>query len=617
MSLDERRERPPPGDSFPVSPWPGARRLPMKETTPGTCSQTMTDSQDTEATAGAEHAACSPDLPWLSRYPEGVDWHAPIRTTPLPVTVAECFARFADRPCIEFLGKRYDYAAIGQLVDRTAKGLAELGVGRGTRVGLYLPNTPYYVVFYQAVLRLGATVVNYNPLYAKNEVLWQIKDSGTSIMVTLDVDLLWSKVAAAMAEGLLERVVLCHMSGVLPFPKNWLFPIVRRRQLARVRTSDRIVDFEHVVDNDGGSEIADIDELRDDAIFQYTGGTTGTPKGAVLRHAAIAANAHQVRLLLPTFEDGNESFLGVLPLCHVFAMTAVMNLAMTTGSRMVLLPRFELEQVLQTLAREKPTIFPAVPAIYGAINEAARIDRFDLSSLKFCISGGAPLPIEIKRRFEKLTGCSLVEGYGLSECAPVAACNPLGGLNKEGSIGLPVPGTYVSIRSTDEPDRELPHGERGEVCVRGPQLMAGYWNKPEASAETLRDGWLRTGDVGTMDEDGYTFIVDRMKDVIFRGGYNVYPRVIEEAIYQHEAVAECSVVGVAGPKGEYPKAFVRLQEGRTMTAEELLAFLADRLSKLELPKDIEFRTEHLPKTLIGKPSKKHLREEDAARQQRA
>ena len=548
--------------------------------------------------------------PWLACYPQGVDWHAQIDTTPLPQRFQDMAKEFATHPCLEFLGKSWTYTDVKALVDRAAKGLRELGVGPGTRFGLYLPNTPYYVVLYYAALSTGATVVNFNPLYAKEEVLWQIQDSGTTVLATLDVDVLWRKVAPAIADGRLRTVVLCKMAGVLPFPKNVLFPILKHRDIAKVTRSASVHAFERLVANDGVCELPVIDP-DSAALFQYTGGTTGVPKAAVLSHRAISANASQVRMLMPTFEIGGERFLGMLPLCHVFAMTAVMNIAMTTGSQMILLPRFEIDQLLGTIAKLRPTIFPGVPAVYTAINEARKVERYDLTSIKFCISGGAPLPLEVKRRFETLTGCRLVEGYGLSEASPVAVCNPLSEDGKEGSIGLPLPGTHIEIRSLEDASVVMPQGERGEVCVQGPQLMEGYWQKPAETDLVLVDGWLHTGDIGTMDADGYVFVVDRIKDVIFLNGYNIYPRMIEEAIYAHPDVAETCVVGVDDPrKGQVPKAYVRLIEGAELDAETLLEFLTDRLSKLEMPRSIEFRTEPLPKTRIGKPSKLALRQEE-------
>lgn len=568
---------------------------------------------DEDGPAGPPRSGERNSLRWLRRYPAGVDWHAPLDATPLPLRFQDTAERFASHPCLEFLGRTWTYAEVKALVDRAAKGLREIGVGPGTRFGLYLPNTPYYVVLYYAALATGATVVNFNPLYAREEVLWQIQDSGTTVLATLDVDVLWSKITPAIADGRLRKVVLCRMAGVLPFPKNVLFPILKHRDMAKVVRSASVLAFERLVANDGICELPTIDPAAP-ALFQYTGGTTGVPKAAVLSHRAISVNATQVRLLMPELEVGAERFLGVLPLCHVFAMTAVMNIALTTGSQMILLPRFDLAQLLATIARLRPTVFPGVPAIYAAINEAKRVTRYDLTSLKFCISGGAPLPVEVKRRFEALTGCRLVEGYGLSEASPVALCNPLDGSGKEGSIGMPLPGTRVEIRALDASAREVALGERGEVCVQGPQLMDGYWQKPGETEQVLVDGWLRTGDIGRMDEDGYVFVVDRIKDVIFRGGYNVYPRVIEEAIYAHEDVAEACVVGVDDDvKGQVPKAYVRLCEGSTLDAETLRDFLRDRLSKVEMPRDIEFRTEPLPKTRIGKPSKLALRSEDRVR----
>jgi long-chain acyl-CoA synthetase len=337
----------------------------------------------------------------------------------------------------------------------------------------------------------------------------------------------------------------------------------------------------------------------------------------MLTHANVAANAHQVELWNPIELEGQERILGILPLFHVLAMTAVMNHGIRTGAELVLRPRFKLEDTLEVMHDKRPTYFVGVPTIYNAINHHPRLDKYDLSSLKLCISGGAALPVEVKRDFEALTGCHLLEGYGLSESSPAATCTPVLGGAKEGSIGLPFPGTIIEIHDLEEPGRKLPTGERGEVCIRGPQVMAGYWNRPEATARTIVDGALHTGDVGYMDADGHTFLVDRIKDLIICSGYNVYPRVLEEAIYRHDAVAEVTVIGVPDDyRGEAPKAFVRLKEGMSLSAGELLEFLADKLSKIELPEEIEFRDE-LPKTMIGKLSKKELVAEEKAKREAA
>jgi len=404
------------------------------------------------------------------------------------------------------------------------------------------------------------------------------------------------------------------MAGILPGVKGFLFRLLKRKEIATIPTDDQHIGFDSLIDNDGNKPTTPVEPI-DTAVLQYTGGTTGTPKGAMLSHANLAANVSQMLHWFPDLRPGEEKILGVLPLFHVFAMTSVMNFAVAAGAEMILLPRYDRDQTLKAIHNKRPTLFPAVPTIYTSINEAPKLDKYDLSSISFCISGGAPLPLDVKTRFEKLTGCRLVEGYGLSECSPVATCNAINGINKAGSIGLPVPGTEISIHDIENPEQTVSVGERGELWIRGPQVMSGYWQQPEETDQTLRDGWLRTGDVGYMDEEGHLFLVDRIKDLILCSGYNVYPRTIEEAINLHSAVSEVTVIGIPDDyRGEAPKAFVRLQDGMTLTETELLDFLADKLSVIERPSMIEFRAE-LPKTMIGKLSKKELVEEETQRTQ--
>lgn len=558
-------------------------------------------------------ATTVPDHPWLATYPAEVDWAAPLSQTGLPDLFDAAVAKFGPRPCIDFLGKTYSYAEIAGLVARAAKGFQALGVGKGTRVGLCLPNTPYAVICYFAILRAGGTVVNFNPLYAPRELVHQIEDSGTHIMVTLDIAEIFDKVHGLLHESGLGRIVVCPMTGILPGVKKVLFSLLKRGDLARVPADDRHVPFARLIDNDGAPAPVAIDPAEDLAVLQYTGGTTGVPKGAMLTHANLTANTDQVRHWFVGMRPGEESLLGVLPLFHVFAMTTVMNFGISIGAELILLPRFELKRLLETVASRKPTLFPAVPTIFNAISTAPETARFDLSSIKYCISGGAPLPVEVKRSFEKLTGCVVVEGYGLTESSPVAVCNPLTGANKAGSIGIPLPGTVVEIRNLEDRCKRMPQGERGEVCLVGPQVMKGYWRKPDETADTIVDGRLHTGDVGYMDEDGYTFLVDRIKDLILSGGYNVYPRNIEEAIYLHPSVAETVVIGIPDDyRGQSAKAFVTLRPGEELTEADLMEFLDDKLSPIEMPAEIEFRDE-LPKTMIGKLSKKELVEEEAAK----
>ena len=536
----------------------------------------------------------------------------PIEALPVPVLLERSVARFPARPALAFMGRRWSYAALGAWVARAARGLQDLGVRRGDRVGLCLPNTPYSVVFYYAALRAGAIVVNVNPLYVAHELRQQIADAGITVMVVPDLAMICDKVLGIAAETALRHVVVCPMAGILPAPKAALWRVFRRRETAVPTYDDRIVAHARVVANAAPADPVAVDPA-DLAVLQYTGGTTGTPKGAMLTHANVSVNAQQVSRHMPSLRLGEERVLGVLPFFHVFAMTAVMNSGIEVGAELLLHPRFEIARVMRALARERPTVLHGVPTIYQAISDAAEKKRVDISSLRACISGGAPLPPEVRARFERLTGCKLVEGYGLTEASPVLACNPPDGQIRDGSVGVAMPQTTIEIRNLEDPHHVLPAGERGEVCARGPQVMRGYWRRPEETARTFVDGMLRTGDIGHLDADGYLFITDRLKDIILCGGYNVYPRVLEDALYQHPAVAEATVIGVPDAyRGQAPKAFVTLRPGQTATPEELRRFLSDLLSKIELPREIEIRAT-LPRTMIGKLSRKELAEEERAK----
>ncbi|MDP6948980.1 MAG: long-chain fatty acid--CoA ligase [Arenicellales bacterium] len=551
---------------------------------------------------------------WVAHYPQSIDWQAPLERQPLYQTLEQTASNYRDHPAIDFLGRKLNYGELLEQVNHAAKGLQLLGVKPGTRIGLCLPNTPYSVICYYAALCVGATVVNYNPLYVERELAFQVDDSGTEIMVTMDLEILYPKVAAMLSRTeSLKKIVVCKMAAVLPSVKGLLFSVLKRKDIASIEKSDAVVRFEDLMNNDGDPTPAEVDLDEGIAVLQYTGGTTGQPKGAMLTQGNLSANVAQMTLWFIGLRPGEEKVLGVLPLFHVFAMTCVMNFAVASGAEMILLPRYELEQTLKTLHKTRPTLFPAVPTIYTSINQAPTLSKYDLSSIRYCVSGGAPLPLEVKNTFEKLTKCRLVEGYGLSETAPVATCNAMVGVNKEGSIGLPVPRTELSIHALEEPQSALPSGERGEVWIKGPQVMKGYWNREQETADSLQNGWFRTGDVGYMDEEGHFFLVDRIKDLILCGGYNVYPRMIEEAVYLHPAVAEVTVIGIDDAyRGQSPKAFIKLKEGASLTEDEMQAFLADKISKIEMPSTIEFRDE-LPKTIIGKLSKKELVAEETVR----
>ncbi|MBP2229260.1 long-chain acyl-CoA synthetase [Azospirillum agricola] len=551
--------------------------------------------------------------PWLAHYPADIAWDQSFAPTPLHQLFEDAAKRYADRPCLDFLGRRYSYAEVLELVNRAARGFQDMGVGSGVRVGLCLPNSPTYVIAYYGVLKAGGTVVNYNPLYVERELEHQIEDSQTDIMVTLDLKQIYPRVALMLERTRLKTVVVCRMPTILPTVKGVLFRVLKRSEVAPIAWDRRHVDFDALLANDGAVRPVRIDALRDVAVLQYTGGTTGVPKGAMLTHHNLLANARQVAAWFPGMALGQERMLAVLPFFHVFAMTVILNMGLAAGAELVMLPRFETEQVLKTIARRKPTLVPGVPTMYKALLSHPQVGRYALTSIRYCISGGAPLPMELKRQFEQATGCVLIEGYGLSEASPVCAANPLTGTNKEGSIGLPLPGITIEIRGLEDPSRVLGVGEKGQVAISGPNVMAGYWGRAEETDRTIVDGFLFTGDVGTMDGDGYVFLLDRLKDLIICSGYNVYPRMIEEAIYQHPDVVAVCVIGLADEyRGQTPKAFVQLKPGAELTAEQLKDFLRDKISRIEMPTAIEFRAE-LPKTAVGKLSKKELVAEAAGK----
>ena len=556
----------------------------------------------------------APNRPWLKVYPQEVVWDADFPPQLMVALLDDAVAAYGKRPCIYFVGKRLSFAEIGELSDRAAKGLREIGVGEGVKVGLLLPNTPTFVIFYYGVLKAGGTVVNFNPLYSIEEIECQAADSGTNIMVTLDLALTFDKVEVLLKRGVLDKAVVASFTALLPALKSVGFKLTQRTRLANVSAStakDKIVRERDLLANDGQYEVPAIttDSI---AVLQYTGGTTGTPKGAMLTHANLSANVGQVKAWRRQLGKAEGSVLGILPLFHVFAMTTVMNLAIGEGLEMILLPKFELIETLKLIGKLRPRMMPGVPTLFNAIARHPHVKNFDLSSLEFCISGGAALPLEVRRNFETLCKCHLVEGYGLSETSPVATCNPIRS-PKDGSIGIPLPGTDISIRSLDDPHVVMPTGEPGEICVAGPQVMTGYWRKPEETEASFVGRFFRTGDVGYMDKDGFIFIVDRIKDMINASGFKVYPRRIEDALYEHNAVAEVTVVGIPDEyRGEAPKAFVKLKEGKDATEQELLQFLRGKLSKIELPAEIEFR-DQLPKTMVGKLSKKELRAEATPR----
>jgi len=556
--------------------------------------------------------SAAPSYPWLKHYPSEVDWAAPLHGKPVFALLEDSAARYPDHDCIDFQDKRFTYAEVKALSDRAAKGLIDAGFRPGMKLGLFLPNCPWFVIFYYAGLKAGGVIVNFNPLYVEPEIARQIEDSETDFMVTLDLGILLPKITAQLGTTRLKHVVVCPMAEQLPFPQNLLFPIVMRKSIAHMPEDKRCIAAKHLLDNDGAIELPLIEPATTLALLQYTGGTTGVPKGAALSHANITINAEQIRRWFHMMDSPETRIVGVLPLFHAFAMTCVMNLSLAFGACMLLEPRFDALKLLRLIARKHPNAMAGVPTLFNALLNTPGAEKFDLSSLKVCISGGAPLPREVAKAFQAKTGAHLLEGYGLSETSPVVCINPPETGSRPGSIGLPVPGTICEIVSLEDRTTLLQPGETGEICFRGPQVMMGYWNRPDATAEVIIDGRLHTGDVGHIDEDGYVFITDRLKEMINCSGFKVYPRLVEEAIYQHPAVRECAVIGVPDPyRGQTVKAIVALKADAALSEEQLAHFLEHKLSKIEMPTQYEFRAD-LPKTAVGKIQKKILIDEAAA-----
>ncbi|MBD3745368.1 MAG: long-chain fatty acid--CoA ligase [Sphingopyxis terrae] len=546
---------------------------------------------------------------WSTDYRHPAVWDQSFAPLSLPAMLADSVARRGEAPMLDFMGRRFSYAEVADGVARVARGLQQRGIGKGSRVGLFLPNVPHYVAAYYGALAAGATVVNFSPLYTVAELEAQVEDSGTDTLFTISASALLPTALAVLEGSSLKRLVVGSIAGGLPAAKSILYRLFRRKETAAVPDDPRIIRFSALTDNDARPDPVAIDPEGDVALIQYTGGTTGTPKGAMLTHQNLTANARQVNAIDPD-RDADDRILGVLPFFHVFANTCVLNRTVLNGGMIAMLPRFDAKQALQTITRTKATALPGVPTMYQALLDHPDLAKTDFSSLRVCISGGAPMPAELREKFVAATGASLVEGYGLTESAGVVATNPYEGPVKAGTIGQPIPATHIRLLDKEDPAKDAPEGEPGELAVKGPQIMRGYWNRPDADQDSFTaDRWLRTGDVATIDADGYIRIVDRLKDMIAVGGFKVYPSEIEHKLYQHPAVKEAIVLGVPDPyRGEHPKAFVTLEEGYDVSGDALAAWLNPQLGKHERVGAVEVR-DHLPKTMIGKLDRKALRAE--------
>lgn len=552
------------------------------------------------------------DLPiWRARYAHPTSWERTYSPLSVPDMLEESAAARGGAPLIDFMGRKYSYAETLDGARRVAAGLARIGIARGDRVGLFLPNVPHYVAAYYGAMLLGVTVVNFSPLYTVEELSRQVADSGTRLLFTISATALLPTALKVLERSALERLVVGSVAGALPAAKSVLYRWFRSKEVASRPDDPRVTAFSALIANDGAFARPAIDPERDVALLQYTGGTTGSPKGAMLTHQNLTANARQIVDVDPQ-AGAEDRILGVLPLFHIFANACVLNRTVRNGGEMVLLPRFDAGQALAAIGRTRATSLPGVPTMYQALLDHPKLARTDFTSLRVCISGGAPLPEATKRRFEAATGATLVEGYGLTESG-IASTNPYEGENRICTIGQPLPGTLFRLVDRDDPSRPAPAGEPGEIVIGGPQVMAGYWNRPELQASAFADGCLRTGDVGTIDADGYICIVDRLKDMIAVGGFKVFPSQVEAVLYRHPAVRDALVIGIPDAYlGERPKAFVTLADGQSAAAEDLLAWLNPQLGKHERCAAVEVR-DTLPRTLIGKLSRKELVVEERAK----
>lgn len=548
---------------------------------------------------------------WLASYPEEVPHSIELPEIPVHQFLTQAFESAPNKVAIHFMGRELTYKELYESALKFANYLRSLGVEKGDRVAVMLPNCPQAVIAYYGTMYAGGIVVQTNPLYTERELQYQMADSGAKVILVMDI--LYPRAMKILHETKIENVIVTGIKDYLPFPKNLVYPFIQKKQYGfsvKVEHSGTNHLFTEVMKMAKTDKIEQNFNFENDlALLQYTGGTTGFPKGVMLTHKNLVANTMMCDAWMYKCKKGEEIILGILPFFHVYGMTTVLVLSVMQQGKMVLLPKFDAEQALKTIDKQKPTLFPGAPTMYIGLLNHPELAKYDLSSIKACLSGSAALPLEVQEKFEELTGGRLVEGYGLTETSPVTHANPIWDHRINGSIGLPWPNTEAVILRSGEAE-VLPVGEIGEIAVKGPQVMKGYWNRPEETAMTFADGWFLTGDLGYMDDKGYFYVVDRKKDMIIAGGFNIYPREVEEVLYEHEAIQECVVAGIPDPyRGETVKAYIVLKEGKSVTDKELNEFCRKNLAAYKVPRIYEFRKE-LPKTAVGKILRRTLIEEE-------
>lgn len=554
------------------------------------------------------------DKPWLKNYGKGV----PATPNYEEACVTEFFdksaANFPDSMALLFMGYKLLFKDAKDMVDRFASALTSYGIKKGDSVAILLPNTIPCVVAYYAALKVGAIVVMNNPLYTDHELEYQFNDSGSKVLITLD--LLGNRMINLRQKTKIKQIIYTSIGDYLPFPKSILFPLVGKKKglKADVKEAPDVFKWKDVIAANQPQTSFPKLNFKDTAMYQYSGGTTGVPKGAILSHGNISKQVQQISAWFPGFKDGEEIMLGALPFFHIFGISVSMNFGIYRAWGNVLVPKPQPDPLIETFTKFKPTFAPMVPTMYIGLINHPKIGETDLSFIKGCFSGSAPLPVEVIKEFEAKTGAIICEGFGLSESSPVTHINPfVAGKSIAGSIGLPIPDTVCRIVDITDRKTDVPVGIEGELIIQGPQVMKEYWSKPDETAKTIRDGWLHTGDIAKMDEDGYFYIVDRLKDMIISGGYNVYPRDIDEVYFENPKVEEACAIGLPHPtRGESIKVFIVLKQGQTATEEEMIKYAETKLARYKLPTEVEFIKE-LPKTTVGKVLRKELRAKEMAK----
>ncbi len=549
--------------------------------------------------------------PWVKAYAEGVPHNLEYEKTAMPRALNRTAVQFPDHPALIFIDTKIHYKQLNEMANRFANALIDLGVQPGDKVSMLMPNMPQLVAATYGVWRVGGVVVMNNPLYPDTDLEYQFKNSESTILVTMD--LLAPRMIRLRPKTSIRKIIVAHTRDYLKFPKKQLLPILAKESHRAIPPQENVYEWLDLMKKYPALEPRNEADFESLACLQYTGGTTGVSKGVMLTHANLSQNVQQIASWFPTFKRREITELGALPFFHIFGLTACMNICIWMAWTDVLIPRPEPQAILKAIHTHKVNFFPAVPTTYVGVLRHPQVSKYNLRSIKGCFSGAAPLPVEVIQEFELITGSQISEGYGLSETSPVVTLNPFGGKTKRGSIGVPLPDTDIRIVDLINGSKEMPVGESGEVVIRGPQVASGYFQMADETALALRDGWLYTGDIGKVDEEGYFYIVDRKKDVVIAGGFNVYPREIDDVLIEHPKITEACAVGIPDPyRGETIKAFVVLREGETMTAEEVIQHCTKKLARYKVPKSVEFM-DALPKSGVGKVLRKELRAMEIAK----